>query len=186
MVSSSAAVSGAISRRFCMERWKKIRVRQLKVLAPVYPAGGQAVTEHLRHILFGHLHADDALAPNAVIRPVLKVVTVPALVVEPGGAVSPLPPLSVIGAAVPLEIFYACPELDGGILRQVMGQSLPVKAQTEAILPHQAAVMADGFQMAPEVQETSLRFFRFMVQYSTAAIKRREKFSHGTCRPGRH
>ncbi len=48
-----------------------------------------------------------------------------------------LPPLGVVGAAIPLEIFHACPELDGGVLGQVMGQSLPVKAQAEAVLPHQ-------------------------------------------------
>ena len=52
----------------------------------IHPAGGDAVTEHLRHILHRHLAAADegrsVLAP-AVVDPIFKMVAVAALVVEP-------------------------------------------------------------------------------------------------------
>ena len=52
----------------------------------IHPTGGDAVTEHLRHILHRHLAAADegrsVLAP-AVVDPIFKMVAVAALVVEP-------------------------------------------------------------------------------------------------------
>ena len=105
---------------------KLVGVSRLKVLTPVDLAGSQTVAEHLRHIFFRHLHADDALTVDAVIGPVFKMVAVAALVVHPGGAVADVPALGVIGAAVSLKIFDAGPELHRRELGQIVGQSLPV------------------------------------------------------------
>ena len=53
-------------------------------------------------------------------------VAVAALVVHPRGAVSLVPALGVIGAAVSLKIFDAGPELHRRELGQIVGQALPV------------------------------------------------------------
>ncbi|CAN4010851.1 Cell division protein FtsL, partial [Dysosmobacter welbionis] len=100
--------------------------------SPVDLAGGQTVAEHLRHIFSRHLHTYDPFAGGAVIRPILKVVAVAALVVEPGGAVSMFLPLGVVWAVIPLEVFRPGKELHRGVLGQVMGQALPVQPQAEA------------------------------------------------------
>ena len=105
---------------------KLVGVSRLKVLTPVDLAGGQPVAEHLRHIFFRHLHAGNAAAVHAVVRPVFKVVAVAALMVHPGGAVADVPALGVIGAAVSLKIFDAGPELHRRELGQIVGQALPV------------------------------------------------------------
>ena len=83
-----------------------VRVTGIEILSPVDLAGGQTVAEHLRHIFSRHLHTYDPLAGGAVIRPILKVVAVAALVVEPGGAVSMFLPLGVVWAVIPLEVFH--------------------------------------------------------------------------------
>ena len=135
---------------------KLVGVSRLKVLTPVDLAGGQTVTEHLRYIFFRHLHADDALAADTVIGPIFKMVAVAALVVHPGGAVPFVPTLGVVGAAVPLKIFDTGPELHRGELGQIVGQALPVKPQTEAVLPHQSPMALDRFQMPPEIHTLHL------------------------------
>ena len=105
---------------------KLVGVSRLKVLTPVDLAGSQPVAEHFRYIFFRHLHADDALTADTVIGPVFKMVAVAALVVHPRGAVSLVPALGVIGAAVSLKIFDAGPELHRRELGQIVGQALPV------------------------------------------------------------
>ena len=130
---------------------KSIGIARIEILSSIDFAGGQPVTEHLGYIFFRHLHADDTFTVNTVVRPELEVVTVPALVMHPGGAVAVFLPLGVVGTVITLEVFDACPELHRGVLGQVMGQSLPVKAQPEAVFPNQLPMTVDGFQMAPEV-----------------------------------
>jgi len=56
-----------------------------------------------------------------------------ALVVHPGGAVASVLPLRVVGTVVALIVPGAGPELRWGVFGQVVGQSLPVKAQTKAV-----------------------------------------------------
>ena len=128
-----------------------------EVLAPVDLAGGQPVAEHLRHVLLRHLHAADAAAVPQVVRPVLKVVAVAALVVHPGAAAALGLPLGVVGAAVPLEVPDAHPELPGGVLGEVMSQALPVEPQAEAVPADQPPVMIDGVEMLPEMHGGFLR-----------------------------
>ena len=62
---------------------KLVGIAGIEVRTPVDLAGGQPVAEHFRHILFRHLHAGNAAAVHAVIRPVFKMVAVAALVVHP-------------------------------------------------------------------------------------------------------
>lgn len=139
---------------------KLVGVAGVEIRAPVYLAGGQPVAEHFSHVFFRHLHADDALAVGAVIGPEFKMVPVAALVVHPGGAVAEFLPLGVVGAVVTLEVLHARPEFHRGVFGQVVGQPLPVQAQTKAVFPHQRPVAVHGFQMAPEVQGASPRIKR--------------------------
>ena len=122
--------------------------------ALVDPAGGDAVAEHLRYIFFRHFaaaHGHGAVGADAVVDPVLEVMAVAALVVQPGQAHAGFAALLVVGAAKALVILGAAPELRGAVLAQVMGEALPIQAQTKAVVPHQAAVASDGFQMFPNV-----------------------------------
>ncbi|MPM45473.1 hypothetical protein SDC9_92160 [bioreactor metagenome] len=123
------------------------RVRIFKCLAPIDPTGGVPVAEHLRHIFYGHLHAHHAggavgLLP--VIRPVFQMMPVAALVVKPGGGVSFVLPLRVVGAAVALEILDAHPEFLRRVFGKIVCQTLPIQAQTEAVSANQGAVAVDG------------------------------------------
>lgn len=135
-----------------------VGVAGVEVRPPVDLAGGQTVAEHLRHVFCRHLHALDALW--TVVRPELEVVAVAALVVHPGGAVSPGLALGVVGAMVPLEVLHPGPELHRGVLAEIVGQPLPVQPQSEAVFPHQRPMMIHGFQMAPEVHGPRLLFLR--------------------------
>lgn len=65
-------------------------------------------------------------------------------------------PLGVVWAVIPLEVFHPGKELHRGVLGQVMGQALPVQPQPKAVLPHQAPVMLNGFQMLPEMHTLHL------------------------------
>ena len=82
-------------------------------------------------------------------------VAVAAVVMHPGGAVPEFLPLGVIGAVIALKIFGAGPELHRGVFGQVVGQTLPVEPQAEAVFPYQCPMVIDSFQMAPEIQGQS-------------------------------
>ena len=123
------------------------RVRVIKCLAPIDPTGGVPVTEHLRHIFDGHLHAHDAegavgLLP--VVRPVFQMVPVAALMVEPSGRVALVLSLRVVGTAVALKIFRTHTKFQRRVFGKVVCQALPIQAQTEAVLADPGAVAVDG------------------------------------------
>ena len=132
-----------------------VGIAEVKVLAPVDLAGGQTVAEHLRHIFSRHLHTYDPFAGGAVIRPILKVVAVAALMVQPRQADAVFLALLVVGTAVPLVIPGAAPELRGTIFAQIMGQALPHQPQPQAVVPHQTPVAAYRAQMLPDVHPPS-------------------------------
>ena len=116
-------------------------------VALIDPAGGDPVAEHLRHIFFRHFASadiDGPILPAAVVDPVLKVVAVAPLVVQPRQTHAVFQALLVVGAAPALVVFYAPPKLRGAVFAQVVGQTLPHQTQLEAIVPHQAPVTVDG------------------------------------------
>ena len=94
--------------------------------------GGDPVHQHLDHIAAGHLDRDQDLsvdlAPQVVVHPVLVVVAVAALMVEPGAGVADGLPLRVVGAAVALPVSGADHEFRRRELGQVMQDSLAVEA----------------------------------------------------------
>lgn len=134
-----------------------VGVAGLKVRTPVDFAGGQPVTEHFCHIFFGHFNACDAFSVDTVVCPIFKVVAIAAFMMHPGSTVSDGTALCVIGAAVPLVIFYTGPKFYGRIFGQVMCQSLPVEPQPETMLPHQPPMLLNGFQMLPKSHRIHLK-----------------------------
>ena len=151
--------------------------RGIGILVPlVDPAGGDAVAEHLRHVFFRHLaaaHGHRAVRSDAVVDPVLKVVAVAALVVQPGQAHAGLAALLIVGAAEALVVFGAAPELRGTVLAQVVGQALPIQAQLEAVAPHQPAMAVYGFQMFPNVHPWALLTGKILLSYHSLRQKDR-------------
>ena len=120
----------------------------------IHPAGGDAVAEHLCHVFFGHLAPADvhaAVLSQTVVDPVLKVVEVAALVVQPRQADAVGDALGVVGTAVALIVLHAAPELGGAVLAQVVGQALPDQTKLPAIVPHQTAMGVDGVQMVKKM-----------------------------------
>lgn len=123
------------------------RIRIFKRFAPVDPAGGVPVAEHLCHIFDRHLHPHDAggavgLLP--VVRPVFQMVSVAALVVEPGGGVSLILPLRIVGAAVTLKVSHAHPKFLRRVFGKVVRQTLPIQTQSEAVFANQGTMAANG------------------------------------------
>ena len=145
---------------------KLIGVAVVIIVPLVDLAGGKAVTEHFRHVFLRHFHAADAAAILLIVGPVFEMMAIPALMVEPGGAVAEELALLVVGTVVSLKVLCARPELHGRKLGEVMGQALPVQAQAEAVFPHEGPVAAYGFQMFEEVQNTSPQSRIVSSQYS--------------------
>ena len=113
-------------------------------------AGRHPVAEHLHHVPHRHLHAAHAVVQRLVIvDPVLQVVLVAALVVEPGGGHAGGQPLRLVGAAVPLEVPRPHQKLPGPIFAQIVEQALTVQPHPEAQAHHPRLVGGDGFQMSP-------------------------------------
>lgn len=156
---------------------KLIGIAGVKILTPVGFTGSQTVTEHLRHIFFGHLHADDAGTVGIVVGPELKVMAVAALMMHPGGTVAELIALHVVGTAVALIIADTGNEFRRRVFRQVMSQSLPVQSQTETVFPYQSPMTVDGFQMAQNIHE-----FHLAVPFNKISIPRaNEKNERNFC-----
>ena len=89
------------------------------------------------------------------ICPILIMMAVTTLVVHPGFAVALILTLSGVGATGALEVFCACPELCRGLFGQVVGQTLPIKANTETADRYQPAVFCDGHKMFPRFHENN-------------------------------
>ena len=123
-------------------------------------AGGNAVTEHFGYIFERHFapaHVGLSVLPDAVVDPILEVMAVASLVMQPGKAHAVLLALGVVRTAVALVIFRAAPELAGRVLAQVVQQSLPVKAETKAVSAHQVPMMRDGLEMCQRLHGGSSR-----------------------------
>jgi len=116
------------------------------VVVPVIGnAGSSAVTDHLRQIAHRHLVAiDKPSGLVGVVDPVLKVVLVSALVVQPGfGAAVIDQTLDSIGRTVTVIIADTGPELKRRELGKVMKDALTIKAKPETSLRHILFMCAD-------------------------------------------
>ena len=126
----------------------------------VGPARRDAVAEHLGDVAQRHFapaHVRLSVLPDAVVDPILEVMAVASLVMQPGKAHAVLLALGVVRTAVALVIFRAAPELAGRVLAQVVQQSLPVKAETKAVSAHQVPMMRDGLEMCQRLHGGSSR-----------------------------
>ena len=148
--------------------------RGIGVFVPLIdPAGGNTVAEHFRHVFLGHLaaaHEHLAVLPDAVVDPVLKMVAVAALVVEPGQAEACLPPLLVVGGAIALVVSGAPPELHWRVFGQIVGQTLPNQPQLHTVVTHQCAVAPDGIPMFLDVHKNaSPEYDDDLIYYNTVS-----------------
>ena len=100
------------------------------------------------------------VAVRGVVDPIFQVVLVPALVVQPGRAVSFGLALGVVGAASALPVLGTGPELHRRELAQIMGQPLPVQPAAEAVLHHQHFMMMDRFIMLDRMPQSKYSFSR--------------------------
>ena len=89
-------------------------------------AGGYAVAEHLYYILNGHFHAAHTGAVGSVVDPVLQMMLIPALMMQPCRAVALFAAFDLVRAAVALIIFCTGGKLHRTELAQIVRQSLPV------------------------------------------------------------
>lgn len=144
-------------------------------ILPVGLGGRNPVHEHLRHIPPGHRNrANRKLSAlcrfYVVVGPVLVVVAVMALVMDPGLGIALDHPLSVVGTLLAVlvkvdavEKFHRCK------LGQVMGQTLPVEANLKAAFCHQSLVVKDGSQVTDDLFRTQLPI-RYRPGISAACI----------------
>ena len=117
------------------------------LLSPVDFAGGNAIHHHLRQIPPGHWNRLVLAGGRIQICPVLVVMPVPALVMQPGGRITLFLPLCSIGTADSLVIFGSGPKLRRGVLGKVMGQPLTDESDPETVYHHQKPVAGNGFKM---------------------------------------
>ena len=112
------------------------------------------VADHLGHIPQRHLIAHQALLLMVGnVNPILIMMLIPALMVEPGPGIPHGLTLSRIGTAVSLIIPDPGPELFRAVLGKIMGKPLPVKANLEAMLPDQVSVPCNGRKMVPYITD---------------------------------
>ena len=87
------------------------------ILPPVDLAGRDPITEHLRHIAVGHAAADQAVRIlEIIIHPVLEVMLVPSLVMQPGGRDARRQSLHPVRALGSLVVADAGPKLRRAVL----------------------------------------------------------------------
>ena len=125
------------------------------LIAVVDAACRYPVTEHLQHVAERHLDAvhRPGLFADPVVRPVFQMVLVASLVMHPGRGVAEITALRIIRTPEPLVVFHARKKLFRRILRQIVGQALPVQTKTEAVVHDEQPVAGDG----PEMTEKVLR-----------------------------
>ena len=157
----------------------------LGIFLPVIgPAGGPPVTDHLRYVAQGHPAAEGPVrSPGGKIDPVLEVVPVPALVVEPGPGTAKELPLHGIGRTVALVIADGGDEFRRGELGEIMEDPLSVQTQPEAALRHVFFMGQHGAQMSEEAlrQCFLLKCVGFhAVNDSTILRKKHEKLPAGS------
>ena len=122
----------------------------IRIIFPVVDLGGSdPVHQHLRHITPWHLHALNRVSRlvDTVIEPVVEMMLVSALVVEPGGGIALRPPFCVVGASETLIIFTTHEKLAGRIFAHIVKQPLAVQTHPETALRHKNFVMRDRLKM---------------------------------------
>ena len=119
------------------------------VLIPqVGPAGSNAIHTHLHKEFSWHLQRLILVGYRAHICPVLKMVTIAALVVHPRQRIAILPALLLRRAKGALVIPSTTPEFRWRIFGKIVGKTPPVQSHLEAVLPHQVPVMGNGSKMS--------------------------------------
>ena len=120
----------------------------IKVFAHIRTACAKIITEHFRSIFVGHLYGRHAVLK--IIHPVFPVMAVTTTMVEPGHGVAFGFFAGVDGGTVALIIAGGLKELGGGILGEIVGQTLPVEAGHEAVMADPEAMPGDGTEVRNE------------------------------------
>ena len=119
------------------------------VLIPqVGPAGSNAIHTHLHKEFSWHLQRLILVGYRAHICPVLKMVTIAALVVHPRQRIAILPALLLRRAKGALVILRTTPEFRWRVFGKIVGKTPPVQSHPEAVLLHQVPVMSNGSKMS--------------------------------------
>lgn len=127
--------------------------RVIVIVTVIILTGGDAVAEHLYNIAGWHRHAlKSFVRVDRHIDPVFKMMTVPSLVMKPGGGIALCYFLAVIGTSFStLIILYSLNKLGWGIFGPVMHDTLFVKPGFKAVVADKLLVMKDRPQMTNKI-----------------------------------
>lgn len=125
------------------------RRTRLVILSLVDHARRPTIHYHFHQIFSGHRNSFVPSGFSIQIRPILIVMAIAALVVDPCFTVALVLTFRGIGAAVTLIVPYSLAEFCGRIFRQVMDQSLPDQSHTEASFTNEQSMPCDGLKMFP-------------------------------------
>ena len=131
--------------------------------------GRDPVHDHLRQVIHWHLHADDlpVVLRCGHIGPVLEVMLISPLVMEPCGGISLFFLLRRVWTPRSLIILHAGLKFLPGILRQIVEQPLFKKSNLKAAFHDHQLVMGDGQKVMPGVVEQP---FFFLIQFNRTHI----------------
>lgn len=126
-----------------------------------------AVTKHLLDVADRHRDRLIELGFGVEIVPILKMMAISALVVEPCGGISEQLALALIWAACTLVIACARQKLGGRILGKIVKKPLPADARAEAMRNDTVAVLGNGVKMTEWMGHKQNPFQLRFLYYST-------------------
>lgn len=141
----------------------------------IYFAGGNAIDDHLHDIPIRHGHGrhSSRYGMHAVIDPVLVMVFIPALVMQPGGRIALRLPFRIVRAPVSLIILRTDAKFLRHIFRKIVRKPLPVKPHGKASLCHKPFVIGDCLKMSPDLTHFPLVLpLVFLLNHLQAARQR--------------
>src|SRR5699024_4739589 len=113
------------------------------------PAGGNPIHKHLNNIPDRHPHScQNSAAVQAVVNPVLIMMLISSLMMQPGGGTSFIFPLCIVRAPVALIISAAYPEFCPAVFGKIMQQPLPVQPHPEAIFHYKEFMLCDRAEVS--------------------------------------
>ncbi len=117
------------------------------IFALINLARGNAVAEHFRNIADGHFHGHNLLFDGVVVRPILKMMFVPALVMKPRGAVAVEVSLRLVRTARAEVVLYPLNKFGGRIFGKVVPYPLPEDARAKSVAHNGVAVARNCIKM---------------------------------------
>ena len=154
---------GDFAAGFGLEEWGILagleifpRAAVIVLCAFVDLRGGDAVAEHLGDVAVWHAAADHrGFLFRVVVDPVLEVVLVAALVMEPGFTQAGFEAFCRVRAAVALIVFHTGFKLGPAVFREIMEQALLVEAHAEAVFHNFAFMTVDRPEVMHRIPEVA-------------------------------